>query len=205
MSGPIPPVQDFPQELCRAGLGFYFRREPEGGFLSSLADSPFQFEGQLWPTAEHAYQAGKTSDPTIRAWLLAAPKPRHVAQAAHTLTDEDDGLVPDWHIIKFGRMEGIIQAKFEQNQDLRERLLATGARTLYEAGPTSEGVNGHANIVWGVPQDGKAHGKNALGRMLMECRGRLGGVGSPLPDFCEEAGYPRPFLLRNDLDGERHE
>lgn len=157
--------------------------------MSSLADSPIEFEGLEYPTAEHAYQAGKTTNQAIRKWLLAAPRPRHVAQAAHTLTDEDDGLDPDWDQHKFGRMKAIIRAKFSQNEDLKRQLLDTADAVLVEAGPTSTGVNGNANIVWGIPQDGHP-GKNTLGRLLMEIRGELGGTGSPLPNFCEDAGVP---------------
>lgn len=182
----VPSVRDFEIPKGKKTIFFYERRKPYG-FLSSLADSPIEFEGLKYPTAEHAYQAGKTKSQKIREWLLAGPKPRHVAQAAHTLTDEDDQLDPDWDQVKFGRMKEIIRAKFKQNPDLRQHLLGTEDALLVEAGPTSEGANGKANIVWGVPQEG-CPGKNALGRLLMEVRGELGGEGSPLPNFCEEAG-----------------
>lgn len=187
-SAPIPSVQDFAVPEGSDVIAFYERQKPHG-FLSSLSDSPIEFEGMTFPTAEHAYQAGKTKDPAIKKWLLSAPKPRHVAQAAHTLTDEDDGLDPNWNKAKFARMKAIIRAKFEQNPELKRQLLETGDAVLVEAGPTSKGVNGQANIVWGVPADGHP-GKNALGRLLMEVRGELGGTGSPLPGFCDEAKLP---------------
>ncbi|WP_031334882.1 NADAR family protein, partial [Rhodopseudomonas sp. B29] len=40
-------------------IRFYRANEKPYGAFSNLYKSPIEFEGQTFPTAEHAYQAGK--------------------------------------------------------------------------------------------------------------------------------------------------
>ena len=64
------------------------------------------FEGVAYPTAEHAYQAGKARKEEVRNWILSAPTPSLVAMAAHGLYTWD--IAPNWSKIKFERMKGIL-------------------------------------------------------------------------------------------------
>ena len=66
-------------------IRFYRANERPYGCFSNLYRSPVLFEAVLYPTAEHAYQAGKPRKPEVRDWLLAAPSPSLVAMAAHGL------------------------------------------------------------------------------------------------------------------------
>lgn len=184
-----PLVQEFPIFWDRPIIKFYRRSAPYG-FLSNLFDAPCTVDDVAYPSSEHAYQAIKYLDPAIQAWILAGPKPRHVAQAAHLFTGPHESERPDWNDVKFHRMKACVRAKFQQNPDLKRQLLETGNAILIEAGETSDDVNGQANRTWGVAQDIQ-RGKNALGRMLMEVRGELGGTGSPLPDFVDEVAQYR--------------
>ena len=49
--------------------------KPYGAF-SNLYRCGVEFEGRLFPTAEHAYQFGKPSRPVVAEWLMAAPSPK---------------------------------------------------------------------------------------------------------------------------------
>jgi ribA/ribD-fused uncharacterized protein len=182
-----PNVQDFPDYPERKTIRFYRRSQPFG-FLSNLYDAHVVVDGIHYASSEAAYQAVKYTDPALQAWILAAPKPRHVAQAAHLFVGDNEPVRADWDQVKFQRMKTCLRAKF-QDPGLKAQLLATLDAILVEAGETSWDVNGQANRTWGVAQD-IGRGKNALGRLLMEIRGELGGAGSPLPDFCLEAGVP---------------
>lgn len=145
-------------------IRFYRANERPYGVLSNLYRREVEFEGRVYPTSEHAYQAGKASKPAVRDWILSAPSPSLAAMAAHGLYTWD--IVPNWSQIKFDRMRAVLRAKFDQHADLRELLLSTGQARLVESGT----VNNAVNRLWGEV-DGK--GENMLGVMLMEVRADL--------------------------------
>ncbi len=153
-------------------IRFYRSNEKPYGVFSNLHRTPVTFEGQVFPTAEHAYQAGKAAKPSVRDWILSAPTPALVAMAAHGLYTWD--IVPTWSKIKFDRMRGVLRAKFSQHPALRDLLLSTGNARLVEVGTTDNAVN----RLWGEV-NGK--GKNMLGVLLMEVRDELRQVHVTLP------------------------
>lgn len=145
-------------------IGFYRASEKPYGAFSNLFRREMVFEGRAFPTAEHAYQAGKARKETVRDWILSAPSPSLVAMAAHGLYTWD--IVPDWSRVKFDRMREVLRAKFTQHDDLRILLLSTGDARLVEMGRTNNAVN----RTWGEV-NGK--GLNMLGVLLMEIRAEL--------------------------------
>lgn len=145
-------------------IHFYRANEKPHGPFSNLYRRPILFEGREYPTAEHAYQAGKARKESVREWILSAPSPALVAMAAHGLYTWD--IVPEWSQIKFDRMRQVLRAKFTQHEDLRKLLLSTGDALLVEAARTDNAVN----RVWGQV-NGK--GQNMLGILLMEVRTEL--------------------------------
>ena len=145
-------------------IRFYRANEKPYGAFSNLYRSPIRFENRVFPTAEHAYQAGKPVKEKVREWILSAPSPALVAMAAHGLYTWD--IVPNWSRIKVDRMRQVLRAKFTQHEELRELLLSTGNARLVEAGRTDNAVNRE----WGEV-NGK--GMNRLGVLLMELRAEL--------------------------------
>ena len=99
-------------------IKFYRSNERPYGIFSNLYPSPWEFEGKLYPTAEHAYQAGKARKPEVRDWILSAPSPALAAMAAHGLSRGD--VTPNWVEIETDRMRRVLRAKFEQHPDLRK-------------------------------------------------------------------------------------
>jgi ribA/ribD-fused uncharacterized protein len=142
-------------------IKFYRSNEKPYGIFSNLYPRPVQFEDKLYPTAEHAYQAGKARKPEVRDWILSAPTPALAAMAAHGLYTWE--VTPNWAKIKLDRMRRVLRAKFEQHADLRNILLGTGQARLVEAGTANNAVNRLWGEVNGV-------GQNMLGMMLMELR-----------------------------------
>ena len=151
-------------------IRFYRANEKPYGAFSNLFRRDVEFEGIVYPTAEHAYQVGKARRPEVRAWLLAAPTPALLAMAAHGLYHWD--VVPDWAENKFDRMRAVLRAKFVQHVDLRELLLSTGSARLVEAATVDNAVN----RLWG---EVKGRGQNTLGTMLMELRMELRKAAKP--------------------------
>ena len=145
-------------------IRFYRANERPYGAFSNLYRRDFAFEGEVFPTAEHAYQAGKARKPEVRAWLMAAPSPALLAMAAHGLYYWD--ISPGWSTMKFDRMKRILQAKFSQHDDLQRLLLGTGDLRLVE----SATVDSPVNRLWG---EVNGVGQNKLGQLLMEVRAEL--------------------------------
>lgn len=148
----------------QADIPFYRANEKPYGAFSNLFRRPMEFEGRVYPTAEHAYQAGKARKDEVREWILSAPTPSLVAMAAHGLYTWD--IVPEWSRTKFDRMRKVLKAKFSQHEDLKNLLLSTGNARLVEAGRTDNAVN----RTWGEV-NGK--GQNMLGVLLMEVRDEI--------------------------------
>lgn len=142
-------------------IRFYRASEKLFGAFSNLFRREIEFEGEVYPTSEHAYQAGKARKPEVKAWLMAAPSPALLAMAAHGLYYWD--VSPGWSRTKFDRMRAVIYAKFTQHDDLRALLLSTGSARLVE----SATVDNEVNRLWG---EVNGQGRNMLGEMLMELR-----------------------------------
>ena len=145
-------------------IRFYRASEQPYGAFSNLYRREIEFEGEVFATSEHAYQAGKARKPEVKAWLMAAPSPGLLAMAAHGLYYWD--VAPNWSQTKFDRMRQVLRAKFTQHDDLRELLLSTKAARLVESATVDNAVN----RLWG---EVNGSGQNMLGVLLMELRTEL--------------------------------
>lgn len=145
-------------------IRFYRANDRPFGAFSNLYRRPIEFEGEIFPTAEHAYQAGKARKREVKEWLMAAPSPALLAMAAHGLYYWD--VAPGWSTTKFDRMKRILLAKFTQHADLGALLCSTGTARLVE----SATVDNPVNRLWG---EVNGVGKNVLGLLLMEVRSEL--------------------------------
>lgn len=145
-------------------IRFYRASEKPYGAFSNLYRRDVVFEGEVFATSEHAYQAGKARKPAVRKWLMEAPSPALLAMAAHGLYYWD--VAPGWSSTKFDRMRAVLRAKFTQHEDLRELLLSTGDARLVE----SATVDNEVNRLWG---EVNGIGRNMLGVLLMELRTEL--------------------------------
>ena len=126
-------------------------------FLSNFHVADVWFEGILYPSTEHAYQAAKTLDESVRREFLTLTcnKAKHKGQ--------EIGLRENWDVIKYDVMFSVVFDKFSRHKDLRDLLLATGDKYLEE-------TNHWHDVYYGVC-DGV--GKNILGKILMKVRGVL--------------------------------
>ena len=145
-------------------IRFYRASERPYGVFSNLYRRDVAFEGEVFVTSEHAYQAGKARKPAVKKWLMDAPSPTLLAMAAHGLYYWD--VAPGWSTTKFDRMRAVLRAKFTQHEDLRALLLSTGDARLVESATTDNDVNRLWGEVNGV-------GRNILGVLLMELRTEL--------------------------------
>lgn len=130
-------------------------------FLSNFYPSPVEFQGELYPTVEHAFQAAKTLDPEERRAVQYA-----TTAAAAKQIGRQVNLRADWELVKLDVMRELVRQKFS-DPELRSKLLATGDAGLIEG-------NTWNDKTWGcVMFRGEWIGKNWLGKVLMEVRQEL--------------------------------
>lgn len=131
------------------------------GFLSNMHPAAFEWDGRVYRCSEAAFQSAKCLDPFERERF----------SSMNGVTAKREGkkvlLRRDWEEVKVQLMKEIVTAKFAQNPDLMQQLIATGSAEL------TEGNLWH-DTFWGVDmKTGK--GENHLGKILMEVRKELGG------------------------------
>lgn len=137
-----------------AGHIYFYSRDKEYGWLSNFWRAREVVQHIEYPTNEHFYQSAKAKEPDVAVWIRQAPKPFLAMKAGRSLRPHE--MIPDWEQVKFQIMKNGLWAKFTQNPDLTEKLLATGNAKLHENSPT--------DMVWGVK------GKDMLGKLLMQVR-----------------------------------
>jgi ribA/ribD-fused uncharacterized protein len=128
-------------------------------FLSNFWPAEVEFEGHQYPSAEHAYQAAKFTDHSMRQKVAEAKTPAQAKSVAHSATTQR----ANWDEAKFDVMEKVVRDKFTRNAELRQKLIDTGDAELIEG-------NTWGDRIWGVC-DGT--GENHLGKILMKVRAEL--------------------------------
>jgi ribA/ribD-fused uncharacterized protein len=133
----------------------------EYSFLSNFYPCLIEFEGDIYSTLEHAYQAAKTHDPDERRKIREEERTGKAKRRGQRVTKRED-----WEQIKVKVMRELLKKKFE-NPQLQKLLLDTYPHELIEG-------NTWKDTFWGVYQ---GHGKNMLGVLLMQIRSELRGEG----------------------------
>lgn len=123
-------------------------------FLSNFYEAPVTYNGLTYRNNEAAFQAQKTVNEKERI-LFTEMSATQARSTGRRIT-----LRKDWESVKMGVMRELVEAKFRQNSDLAEKLLATGNAYLEEG-------NTWGDRTWGTVN---GQGANNLGRILMEIR-----------------------------------
>ena len=142
-----------------------------------------EFEGDLYPTSEHAYQAAKIEDRDGRDSFTCGGSLGDNPMDAKSKGGKVK-MRPDWHNLKVDVMLAVVRSKFARDADLRKKLRATCGQKL---------VEGHTgDKFWG----GKS---NHLGNILMRVRDELPEetAQTEVPDEEDEAKYAGPKCTRS--------
>ena len=131
--------------------------EGEYRWLSNFWEEPVSFNGDSYPSVEHAFQAAKTQDENLRKLVRDASTPSAAKRAGRRVP-----LRKDWEDVKIGVMLEILRNKFSAPR-LQKKLLATGDAELIEG-------NWWHDVFWGVCN---GHGENNLGKLLMKVRDEI--------------------------------
>lgn len=124
-------------------------------WLSNFEPCEVCFEGILYPSTEHAYQAAKTLDRNVRMSIAMLSTPGAAKRAGKSVKSRDD-----WDQVKLDVMEAILRQKFILVR-FRRLLMSTGDMEIVEG-------NTWGDVFWGVCN---GVGENHLGKIIMKLRG----------------------------------
>lgn len=129
-------------------------------FLSNFYPSPIEYNGIVYPTVEHAFQAAKAVVEHDRLKIACADTPGQAKRLGRKIY-----LRPDWEEVKDEVMYDCVRRKFN-DPTLRNMLINTYVYGLVERN------HWHDNY-WGSCTCGacKDQGANHLGKILMKVRG----------------------------------
>ncbi len=132
-------------------------------WLSNFHCAPVVYEGTIYSSTEHAYQAAKCEILKDRVPFLT------MTCAAAQKYGQLIPLRPHWEGMKYKVMYDVVLDKFTRHTDLKAKLLATNDRKLVEA-------NKHCDNFYGICTCIKCKevvGQNNLGKILMQVRDEL--------------------------------
>lgn len=134
------------------------RLDPEHP-LSTASSYPFVLDNRQWQTAEHYYQSQKFIGAYAAQVAAAETAEQAYKLGNHWLRRNRSGFKKLRRVL----MTRALYSKAQQNQEVRDCLLATGDLKIVETS-----LYDH---YWGLGRDQR--GENMLGRVWMDIRSRL--------------------------------
>ena len=151
-------------------IDFYNREDPFYEFTNFYVCPILIIDNKNWSTTEHYFQAQKFVGTPHCEFVRRLSSPRDTFEYARS-PNVQKWIRSDWSRVKEFVMLKALEEKFNQNKHLKDLLIRTGDKTLYE----------HTNNdrFWGDGGDRK--GQNKLGILLMQVRFELHGREAFLP------------------------
>lgn len=101
-------------------------------FLSNMYPCIIRINDEIYPSAEHAFQAMKCLDRDDRLAISVCRSPEEAKQAGRLVN-----LRADWESVKIDIMYSILKAKFS-SKDLQSKLKSTAGEELIEGNTWGE-------------------------------------------------------------------
>ena len=127
-------------------------------FLNNDYPCDIYFEGLIFKSVSHAYQAARSKLQHIREKIALADSIIEMYDIAAKIEDP-----LDWLKMRIKVMEKLVRDKFRRHRDLRDKLKATSNRELINT--YADATN--SNIFWGIVDN---KGQNQLGRIIENVR-----------------------------------
>ena len=115
-------------------------------------------DGIYFKTGEHAFQYLKFKDPKICDEIINCNSPYDARLLGVKYRNQ---RIPNWSEVKYDYLEKVFRLKFEQNQMVRDALLATKDYAICE-------YCSDEDTEWGLDKNG--NGENKLGKAWMKIR-----------------------------------
>jgi GTP cyclohydrolase II len=135
---------------------YFYEPYEQLGFLSNFFPCRILFDGKLWKSTEHIYQASKFNDPKVQEDVRQIELPRDAFLFSR---ENQKHIRVDWEAVKLEMMFNILMEKFIQNNHLREELLFCNGYFV---------ENSQKDYFWGIGEDG--NGENNLGKLLSKVK-----------------------------------
>jgi ribA/ribD-fused uncharacterized protein len=151
----------------------FFFSGNENRFLSNFYECKIQWKGFTFKCSEAIYVFEKYSEcelpgQGIRVVRMNGPAAKRFSGVLNRQMTESQKQ--RWDKVKVSVMKKILQRKFEQNPDLKERLVSTGNRPLVESTPDKFWGAGLAEKTLRCHLPNDYPGTNHLGRLLVDLR-----------------------------------
>ena len=139
----------------------FFRPSDRYGFLSNFYYSDFTVDGKHYRSAEHYFQSKKFAHDENQSELVRLAKTPY--EALKMGRNRAIKIDPDWDKNRISVMKTAVFHKFLYSPQLRNHLLATYPRNIFEVNPN--------DYFWSLGL--KGNGRNMLGQILMEVRDEI--------------------------------
>ena len=175
---------------------FFWMDDGENGCFSNWYRRKFVIDDFEYLHVEQYMMAQKAKlfhDSARYTAILRATEPSECKALGKAVTPFDSGA---WDAVRYDAVKAANRAKYEQNPDLKAKLLQTGDAILAEASPSDR--------IWGVGLDAASAektdpsqwpGRNLLGRILMELREEFAASAASVPSVPETVVR----LVRGDI------
>jgi len=130
------------------------RFHEEHAYLSNFHPCLVEYDGLTYQNTEAAFQAAKCISREEREKFV------NLSPGQAKRLGRKVALREDWNSVRIDVMREVLECKFSQNCELKEKLIATGDEELIEG-------NHWNDRFWGVC---RGTGQNHLGKLLMELR-----------------------------------
>ena len=168
---PIPQPIPQPKQISSEENSIkYFSRSKNNKWLSTFNKGlPFEYNGLVYPTVEHAFQAQKVTGTKQEEYQQLFTDPNSEPSDAKKMggktyfKEHNFKLRNDWDSNKLRLMEDITKEYYINNPDMLQKLKDTGNKQLIHSGFRIDSY-------WGMQKDG---GQNHHGKILMKIREEL--------------------------------
>lgn len=155
---------------------FFYGLKDEFAYMSNFYKTNFVDENGInFNCSEQYFMYRKclTFEPTNKSLIkeiLKETSATKVKKLGRKVKNYDDDI---WSKLRYGIMVEALRLKFSQNEDIKQKLINTGGKTLYEASKYDKiwGIGFYA--VKAINIDKKLYGTNLLGKALMQVRDDL--------------------------------
>lgn len=180
---PAPSVEPSPEVLREIPITFY---ELKFYMFSNFSSFAVEYDGRLWPTSEHAYQAMKFLDHELQEVVRRQRSAHEAMKLAQSMPEK---YRVDWPEYKVPVMLEICRAKLAQHPYIQRKLKETRERKLVESSPIDSFWG------WGPNKDGQNH----LGKIWMQLR-KEPLASEPRPPSTEAPGdFHRCLICRREV------
>ena len=136
------------------------------GWLGNMFASPIHYEGNKWKTSEALFQALRYENEEIREVIRNEKSPMAAKMKAKKFKEQM--VIVPMSERDVENMKMVVKLKFDQNEDLKSKLILTGIHKIVENIGDRNGVR---HLFWGMKKvNGEWIGENTMGKILMDLR-----------------------------------